>query len=123
MGVGILPNFFVCCLIGSSIHHIYQLSQIDILSNIPLLCVTIAGICSIIFLIFYGTRFIRKELAKISIQMKQEKDLELTTDFNDEQHPLTEHDAMHPFGLSMDEIANIELVSNDNEIISSAVDL
>merc|ERR1719461_1632120 len=115
--VGILPNFFVCCLVGSSIHHIYQLSQIDVLSNIPLLCVTIAGIVSIICLIFYGTKAIRKELKKISMQMKQEQDLELTTDYNDEHARLTEHDAMaldrcEEFGLSIDEIANIELMSN-----------
>merc|ERR1712087_563574 len=68
--IGILPNFFVCCLVGGSIHHLVQLSQIDILSNIPLLVSSIVGIVSVICLIFYGTRMIKKELAKISIQMK-----------------------------------------------------
>eukprot|EP01084_Bolivina_argentea_P036134 66886_1 len=89
--IGILPNFFICCLIGGSLHHIYQLSQIDIMNNIPLLIITIVGIVFIACLIFYMTRFIKKELAKISIQMKQEQDI-LSSSDNDENHPLTEHD-------------------------------
>jgi len=120
--IGILPNFFVCCLIGGSIHHIYQLSQIDITSNIPLLIITIIGIIFIIFLIFYGTRFIRRELAKISIEMKQEKDILSSSDYinDDERNPLTEHDAINNKNnngnMSIDDIASIDLVSNDNDI-------
>ena len=127
--IGILPNFFVCCLVGGSIHHLVQLSQIDVLSNIPLLISSIVGIVSVICLIFYGTRMIKKELAKISIQLKQEQDILSETDAQ-EKYPLTEHDAMNnghncqDFGLSIDEIGNIELVSNDNDVSNiSAVDL
>lgn len=125
---GILPNFFICCLMGGSLHHIYQLSQIDISHNIPLLIVTIIGILFIICLIFYGTRFIKRELAKISLQMKQEKDILSSSDClnDDENHPLTDNNfdkgfiPNHNEELSnLDDIVNIDLVSNDQDISSS----
>ena len=131
--IGILPNFFLCCLVGGSIHHIYQLSQIDITSNIPLLIGTIIGILFIIFLIIYGTRFIRRELAKISIQMKQEQDILSINchhhqQYHDEQLPLTEIDIHHihqPDISNIDDIVSIDLVSSniDNDDNISNLDI
>mmetsp|Transcript_26207 Transcript_26207/g.41557 ORF Transcript_26207/g.41557 Transcript_26207/m.41557 type:complete len:434 (+) Transcript_26207:46-1347(+) len=124
--IGILPNFFVCCLVGGSIHHIYQLSQIDITSNIPLLVVSCVGFAFVIFLIVYGTRFIKRELAKLSLQMKAEQDI-LSSSDNEEIHPLTEHDvnacdidlehALDPkdaASSNLDDIVSIDLVSNND---------
>mmetsp|Transcript_63118 Transcript_63118/g.56874 ORF Transcript_63118/g.56874 Transcript_63118/m.56874 type:complete len:436 (+) Transcript_63118:35-1342(+) len=128
---GILPNFIICCLMGGSLHHIYQLSQIDISNNIPLLIVTIIGILFIIVLIIYGTRFIKRELAKISLQMKQEKDILSSSDYlndDDENHPLTDN---HDHGFipnngnelsNLDDIVSIDLVSNDNDISNISAD-
>ena len=121
---GILPNFFICCLMGGSLHHIYQLSQIDISHNIPLLIVTIIGILFIIVLIFYGTRFIKRELAKISLQMKQEKDILSSSDClnHDEHHPLTDNIPNNNDLSNLDDIVSIELVSNDNDISNISAD-
>merc|ERR1719361_2059017 len=100
--LGILPNFAVLCFMGGSLHHIYQLSQIDLSSNIPLLAVTAISFVAVIGLIVYGTTFIRKELSKISEEMKARHDhqdiLSSDSDFNldgdrdAEQRPLTEYD-------------------------------
>eukprot|EP00485_Elphidium_margaritaceum_P008400 CAMPEP_0202693094 /NCGR_PEP_ID=MMETSP1385-20130828/7305_1 /ASSEMBLY_ACC=CAM_ASM_000861 /TAXON_ID=933848 /ORGANISM="Elphidium margaritaceum" /LENGTH=414 /DNA_ID=CAMNT_0049348733 /DNA_START=59 /DNA_END=1303 /DNA_ORIENTATION=- len=116
--IGILPNFFVWCFIGASMHHIYQLSQIDITSNIPLLVITLVGFLFIVFIIFYGTKFIRRELAKISIEMKQEKDI---LSSSDENLPLTENDIrdvnrdMLRYDQSnLDDCVSIDLVSNND---------
>jgi len=122
--VGILPNFFVCCLLGGSLHHIYELSQIDITKNIPLLVGTIVGIVLVFALLVYGAKCIKKELDKISLQMKHEDKLsgEILasefTEFDEEKAHLTEHGGLG-LGLNevsnLDEISNLELVSNDNE--------
>eukprot|EP01084_Bolivina_argentea_P064792 118122_1 len=120
--IGIVPNFFVCCLIGGSLHHIYQLSQIDITDNIPLLVGTCLGAVFVVVLVIYATRFIKRELAKISLQLKQEEEI-LSSSDNDEHHPLTEqdhhhHKYMNDPQISIDDIdiVSIELVSNDNDI-------
>ena len=115
--IGILPNFFICCFIGGSLHHIYQLSQIDISKNIPILLFSIFGICFVIFLIIYGTRFIKRELAKISIEMKQEKDILSSSEYcMDEKYPLTDNNNNHPSELNLK--SNNDEISNLDDIVS-----
>jgi len=102
--VGIVPNFAVLCFMGGSLHHIYQLSQIDLSSNIPLLAVTALGFVFVVGLVVYGTRFIRRELAKISQEMKAQHEADiLSSEDNAEQQPLTEYD----FSLDIDSVSAV----------------
>ena len=102
--VGILPNFALLCFMGGSLHHIYQLSQIDLSSNIPLLVMTILGFVFVVGLVVYGTRFIRKEFAKISQDIKAEREGDILSSENEsEQQPLTEYD----FSLDIDSVSAV----------------
>jgi len=102
--IGIFPNFFVLCFMGGSLHHIYQLSQIDLSSNVPLLVVTVISFVFVVFLVVYGTRFIRRDLAKISLEMKVQHQADILSSENEaEQQPLTEYD----LSLDIDSVSNI----------------
>jgi len=102
--VGIFPNFFVLCFMGGSLHHIYQLSKIDLSSNVPLVVVTVISFVFVVLLVVYGTKLIRRDLAKISLEMKAQHQEDILSSENDaEQQPLTEYD----LSLDIDSVSNI----------------
>merc|ERR1712013_625422 len=127
--VGILPNFFVCCLLGGSLHHIYELSQIDVRDNVPLLVATVIGVLLVLCLLVYGGRKVKAELDAISLQMKNEERMgEILasefTELDEEKARLTEH-ALKDIDAevsNLDAMSNLELVSNDNEASNSNAD-
>ena len=104
--IGILPNFFVLCFVGGSLHHIVQLTQIDLSSNIPLVVVSAISFLFVIFLVIYGTKLIRRDLAKISLEMKAQRGADILSSENEaEQQPLTEYDL---YSLDIDSMSVME---------------